>query len=86
MSRTESRKRLDNSRIEPDFWWFECADIEKTLDEIEEHGRKNCRLRVYPGLAEDGSPDLHLFVVPHGELAKDCGEGENCSHICPPNC
>lgn len=86
MSTKESQKRLANSRIEVEHYNVQCADLPKTLEAIAKHGAENVKLEITPGLDKEGFPDLHFLAVPHGMLAKDCGEGENCSTTCPPKC
>lgn len=84
MSMKESVKRLQNSRIEPDYFWWEGKDFLPILEEIEEVGAENAVVKAHLGLDENGSPDLH-FVVEH-KTTKDCGEPLNHSHVCPPWC
>jgi hypothetical protein len=85
MSMEESRARLRASQTEPDYFWFDGADLKDLFEDVEDLGAENIQLRVYPGLDEKGYPDLHLEVIPKNEQ-ESCGNPLNCSHVCPPDC
>lgn len=86
MSKTkdESVARLAASRIVPRHFYFEGESLKKLQDELEEHGVEDTRLLIFPGLDDDGTPDLWLQV--ENVKTKDCGECINVSHTCPPDC
>lgn len=86
MSQKTSVERLQRSREIPDFWWFHGKDLAGLFKEVEEQGAENVRLVVTPGLDEDGSPDLHLKVVPEDGDMRNGPPPYNESHPCPPDC
>ena len=85
MSMLESRARLKASQTEVDYFWFKGEDLKDLFEDVEDLGAENIQIRVYPGLDEDGHPDLHLEVVPN-VTTRSCGDPLNCSHVCPPDC
>ena len=84
MPRSESVARLANSRIVPDFFWFRRKDLKPFLAAAEA-ADEDAIVRVYPGLNEEGHPDLHLTITKPGESA-DGAEAFDFSHNCPPDC
>ena len=85
MSMEESRARLNASRTVPEYFWFEGSDLKDFFEDAERLGVKNVQVRIYPGLDENGFPDLHIKVVTES-ATESCGDALNCSHVCPPDC
>ena len=81
-----SQKRLQNSRVQPDFWWFHGKDLMEFFKEVQEQGAENVRILATPGLDPDGRPDLHLSVVTEGAEMRNGNGSYNESHPCPPDC
>lgn len=88
MSMEESKERLKNSRIEPDYFWWHGKDflpiLKRMLEEVEGIGAEDAIIEGHLGLDKSGSPDIHLRVV--NARTKDCGDCFNFSHVCPPDC
>ena len=86
MSAGASKERLQNSRVQPEFWWFHGKDLKGFFKEVQERGAENLRILVTPGLDEEGTPDLHLSLVAEGATMRNGNGSYNESHICPPDC
>lgn len=86
MSAKASEERLQNSRVQPDFWWFHGKNLKGLFKEVEEQGAENIRLVVTAGLDEEGRPDLHLKIVSMGGDMRNGPPPYNESHPCPPDC
>ena len=84
MSLQESVDRLKRSRVIPDYYWFEGSDIKDLFETVEKEGIDNIRLKAFPGLDENGFPDLWFEVV-EKSTGEPCGT-YNASHPCPPFC
>jgi len=87
MSLEDSAKRLANSRILPDYFWFEGAAVTGLIENLKAAGAK-ARLEVHLGLKESGELDAWLRVKhPEGQVVIESHLPDgNDSHVCPPNC
>lgn len=85
MSRSESVKRLANSRIVPEFWWWKWEDMKPFLGAALEAG-EGAVIRAYPGLDIHGQPDIHFTIQKPGEKLDARDEDYNYSWLCPPVC
>lgn len=86
MGMQESIERLKNSKIVPDFTWWDGKVFLEIAEKVERAG-PGAIVKMYQGLKETGLPEVWFTVGSRENVtAKGEGGGTNDSRPCPPLC
>lgn len=86
----ERRKEQGEKWQAPDMWYWEPETLTSFFAAVRKLGLKGIeRIEAVPGAREDGSPDLHLRIIPKADPQSKAAREPmefNWSHPCPPDC